>query len=733
MVERPKLLLGAILVVEMLFLASTFSDWVPVGAVTGLAVLWNQRPGSNELLSRNSSSPKPSHPTRWISRSLGVGLVIAFTSLWRIQGRVGENANLVYLGVDVSAHVCFFLSLLIWMWYPRRGHTSLLPLGMIVALLCVAAGGVSRSSTAQTTVGLAVCGGFCVASHLVISSKQRSSGVMSRPASISTDRIKWIRGTFAMLALSILLMLTSAVASVTDHVLPGIQSDLQKQLRVSIESVVTDRYLGGMRYVTGSRLGSIREHLSADPNGLALSVYSVRAPGYLRGTVFDVYSSSRWFSSRDARLGRKAQQELSNSLVQPAGELQSFLRSEGSPSYNHFPLGRSSRDIDSGDVATPTEVPTIMMEVRTDAQKGPGVFMPLTSHWIESDSNEILVSVDQTVIRGVRTGQPYVVGVAADVRTESLGDARRMVLNDIPEYSRGIVESIARRLCKPDDSAIEKSEAISRFFQRRFKYALNKTVPPQGVDPISHFLQTEHDAHCEYFASATVLMLRAVDVPTRYVTGYVVDELSEEDAGRWIARNRDAHSWAEAFDEQTGQWFAVESTPGRAYQTLSPLQNVDDEQVGGSNVSDIANGMGTKWYSRGLGWIMSTRVTDTLMVIFRLIQLPLFGILLYVWWTKFYKPSRWGFDAADHQSRRRLSKVDRRLKKWSFVHSANETLYQFADRIDQHLQANQPMKKNRTAVSTDHREMIASASAWYRSYADARYQGQLPDEFAAAK
>ena len=30
----------------------------------------------------------------------------------------------------------------------------------------------------------------------------------------------------------------------------------------------------------------------------------------------------------------------------------------------------------------------------------------------------------------------------------------------------------------------------------------------------------------------------------------------------WIARNRDAHAWVEAFDQERSQWVIVESTPG---------------------------------------------------------------------------------------------------------------------------------------------------------------------------
>ena len=54
-------------------------------------------------------------------------------------------------------------------------------------------------------------------------------------------------------------------------------------------------------------------------------------------------------------------------------------------------------------------------------------------------------------------------------------------------------------------------------------------------------------------------MLRLAGVPARYVTGFVVTEKNTS-GGYWIARNRDAHAWAEAWDDQRG-WVTVEATP----------------------------------------------------------------------------------------------------------------------------------------------------------------------------
>ncbi|MCB9881733.1 MAG: DUF3488 domain-containing protein [Planctomycetes bacterium] len=63
--------------------------------------------------------------------------------------------------------------------------------------------------------------------------------------------------------------------------------------------------------------------------------------------------------------------------------------------------------------------------------------------------------------------------------------------------------------------------------------------------------------HCEYFASALILVLRARRIPCRMVTGFHVAVLGDE---RIDVRSRDAHAWVEVFDSEDG-WYTADPTP----------------------------------------------------------------------------------------------------------------------------------------------------------------------------
>lgn len=63
---------------------------------------------------------------------------------------------------------------------------------------------------------------------------------------------------------------------------------------------------------------------------------------------------------------------------------------------------------------------------------------------------------------------------------------------------------------------------------------------------------------CEHYASAFVVLMRALDIPARVVTGYQGASLNPLD-GLWTVRQRDAHAWAEVWMAQRG-WVRVDPT-----------------------------------------------------------------------------------------------------------------------------------------------------------------------------
>ena len=128
----------------------------------------------------------------------------------------------------------------------------------------------------------------------------------------------------------------------------------------------------------------------------------------------------------------------------------------------------------------------------------------------------------------------------------------------IPPQEAAVIGSIASALGLPGAAPAEAVNRVEKFFRQDFKYSLWKRERLRHGTALGEFLQTSRAGHCEYFASATVLLLRAAGVPARYAVGYSVQEWSRLER-RWIVRARHGHSWALAYVD--GAWRDVDTTP----------------------------------------------------------------------------------------------------------------------------------------------------------------------------
>ncbi|MHB1307463.1 MAG: DUF4129 domain-containing transglutaminase family protein [Limisphaerales bacterium] len=132
-------------------------------------------------------------------------------------------------------------------------------------------------------------------------------------------------------------------------------------------------------------------------------------------------------------------------------------------------------------------------------------------------------------------------------------------LDHLDPIDRGAVVETAARLGLAGQSPLEAIATVERFFSSGFEYSLW-----QGSDwtstnrtPLSVFLGETRAGHCEYFATATVLLLRAAGVPTRYAVGFSPEA---RQGNEWLARGRDAHAWCLA--HVNGRWRDIDTTPG---------------------------------------------------------------------------------------------------------------------------------------------------------------------------
>src|SRR6201999_3859685 len=128
-----------------------------------------------------------------------------------------------------------------------------------------------------------------------------------------------------------------------------------------------------------------------------------------------------------------------------------------------------------------------------------------------------------------------------------------------PREDEAISEIAAKIKSETGTNEIERLRAVERYFAQNFTYSLyhKENAVRDGTTPLGRFLKTTHTGHCEYFASATTLLLRAMDIPSRYAVGYSVQE---QKGDTWIVRERHAPAWTLAWID--GKWQDIDTTPG---------------------------------------------------------------------------------------------------------------------------------------------------------------------------
>jgi hypothetical protein len=128
----------------------------------------------------------------------------------------------------------------------------------------------------------------------------------------------------------------------------------------------------------------------------------------------------------------------------------------------------------------------------------------------------------------------------------------------VPRDLEPLLDKVTRGLGLQEASAETALNTLQRFFLTRFEYSVFLRRADAGATPMQDFLLNTRSGHCEYFATATVLLLRSLGIPARYATGYSVQEYSRLE-NRYVVRRRHAHSWALAF--VNGRWIVFDTTP----------------------------------------------------------------------------------------------------------------------------------------------------------------------------
>jgi hypothetical protein len=152
-----------------------------------------------------------------------------------------------------------------------------------------------------------------------------------------------------------------------------------------------------------------------------------------------------------------------------------------------------------------------------------------------------------------------------DTPASSPEDIKRVCLQGVHRLDPRISQ-LAHEITRNSPTPYDKARAIETYLKTAFRYTLN--LKPTDGDPLAEFLFKTREGHCEYFATAMVLMLRTLEIPARIVNGFQMGEYNELN-DMYIVRESDAHSWVEACFPRTRSWIEFDPTPSAGINDYS--------------------------------------------------------------------------------------------------------------------------------------------------------------------
>jgi transglutaminase-like putative cysteine protease len=441
--------------------------------------------------------------------------------------------------------------------------------------------------------------------------------------------------------------------------------------------------VGEVGFSSSGRLSSLLTIMERPDSTPIVKITSDSSPGYLRASVFEAYRQPEWYD----RSQREAAYPIAGPPVQG--------------SRRRFQLS----------AADPGGLGSMTVQHKTDL--GDVIFTRLGTAVIDVPA-AMLLKADDGVLRihNTREDLSYrIFFTTSEDRTPPDAAGLRRMLGIPPGLDPRVAE-LAGRIFAGCQTPSEKIDAVVRHFQTHYTYALGLEVP-QNQDPLTYFLLEASTGYCEYFASGAAMLLRIVNVPTRYVTGLLVSEKDPlEDA--WLGRNNNAHAWVEAWDEAQGYWKIVEATVNR------------DAGAGLGSGSGNAT-VRSAWqayqeflratYAYGLlgpiAWAIQYHPVWA-AVLSVLGAAGLTGLWVHVRRTRSIPADgQHPADPAYQTLWRLLATMDRRIRRAGLVRGPSETLLAFATRVEQ-------------GSPTDHRSL--QAAQWYRQYSDLRYRPAITPE-----
>ena len=266
-------------------------------------------------------------------------------------------------------------------------------------------------------------------------------------------------------------------------------------------------------------------------------------PPYWRGTVFNTLKGGRW--TRTAAVPDESSTPAGKPVIQTI-----------------YPEPSASKNLIGFDAPAEIRLPFVRMspDLVFDYQRG----------------------------LGRRVG--YVVRSGSDGLLRTSKAINRSFYLGVPEETSPLIRELGERIKKTGTTDQKRLELVEQHFLNG-GYRYSREGLPTGKDAIQQFLFVSKQGHCEFFASACALLLRASGVPARLVGGYLGGEYNEV-GGYYLVSQDMAHVWVEVYIAGKG-W--VRTDPSRFATNAGAVWNMQRKLTLAARLRLLVDALDYRW------------------------------------------------------------------------------------------------------------------------------------------
>ena len=177
----------------------------------------------------------------------------------------------------------------------------------------------------------------------------------------------------------------------------------------------------------------------------------------------------------------------------------------------------------------------------------------------------------------------------------------------VPDEIKPTLNTVLERIQFDSDLVMNAVQSIETHLEKNYRYTLDRKSDTT-VQPITDFLLKQPEGHCEYFATALVLLLRQKGIAARLVNGFAGGRRNE--FGEYMVIHQgNAHSWVEVFVPTKRCKSETDCSLVGSWLTFDPTPSQETMPEAKSMLRDLIDALQLRWAEYVVRYNLRTQIS----------------------------------------------------------------------------------------------------------------------------